>query len=231
MNIMETKKTKKADLSHKKAMYFNLGLVLAMAFVISAFEWKTYGEIVVCRIPDVAGIFDPIINVPVTTHDIPKPPELQPVKKVNPIFVEEMTTELTELQKMVEPAENSQIEYPIGTEMPDETVEEPPYHTVVEKMPAFDGGYSAFAKYLSKNIKYPSQARRMGVEGRVFVEFIINETGELTKIRTIKGIGAGCDEEAERVLENAPKWSPGKQRGIPVKVKMVLPIDFRLGAY
>ncbi len=228
---MEAKKTKKADLSHKKGMYFNLGLVLAMAFVISAFEWKSYGEVVVCRIPDVADIFDPIVNVPITTHDIPMPPKLQPVRKFNPIFVEEMTAELTELQKMIEPIEESQIEYPVGTGMDDETVEKPPYHTVVEKMPEFEGGYSAFMKYVAKKIKYPSQARRMGIEGRVFVEFIINETGELTEIRTIKGIGAGCDEEAERVLKNAPKWSPGKQRGIPVKVKMVLPINFQLGTY
>ena len=78
-------------------------------------------------------------------------------------------------------------------------------------------------------MKYPSQARRMGIEGRVFVEFIVDKDGTLTNVKAIKGIGAGCDEEAERVIKNHPKWNPGKQRGKAVKQKIVLPITFKLG--
>jgi protein TonB len=91
------------------------------------------------------------------------------------------------------------------------------------------GGMTAFYKYVGDKIKYPSQARRMGVEGRVFVEFIIDKDGSISDVRAVKGIGAGCDEEAVRILQAAPKWKPGKQRGKPVKQRMVLPITFKLG--
>jgi protein TonB len=69
----------------------------------------------------------------------------------------------------------------------------------------------------------------MGIEGKVFVEFVINRDGSVTEVRAIKGIGAGCDEEAVRVIQNSPKWNPGKQRGKPVRQRMVLPVTFRLG--
>lgn len=227
---METRKTKKADLSQKRGVYFNLGLVLAMAFVISAFEYKSYGDIGGCSFPIVMDDYPPMINVPVTTHDIPKAPKPKPIKIVNPIIVDELAKELVEYKKVTTPIIEPQLDdYTTGVDLPIEKAEDPPFHVIVEKMPEFEGGYSAFMKYLSKTIKYPRQARNMGIEGRVFVEFIIDETGALTKVHTIKGIGAGCDEEAERVLKNAPKWHPGKQRGVPVKVKMVLPISFQLG--
>lgn len=77
-------------------------------------------------------------------------------------------------------------------------------------------------------MKYQNQARRMGIEGRVFVQFVVDKDGQLTEIKAVKGIGAGCDEEAVRVLKSAPKWKPGKQRGRPVKVRMILPITFKL---
>ncbi len=70
---------------------------------------------------------------------------------------------------------------------------------------------------------------QMGIEGKVFVEFVVDKDGTITNVKAIKGIGAGCDEEAKRVIEGAPKWSPGKQRGRPVKVRMILPITFKLG--
>jgi len=227
---METKKTKKADLSYKKGMYFNIGLVLAMAFIISAFEWKSYGEVVVDRLPDVADIFDPIINVPVTTHDIPKVPKPKPVKEQHIIIVVDPTPELTKYQDKVKLEIEPQIEYFTEVDVPVEKVEDVPF-TIVEKMPEPKGGEMAFMKYLAKKIKYPRQARTMGIEGKVFVEFVIDETGKIVGVRTIKGIGAGCDEEAERVLRNAPAWTPGKQRGVPVKVKKILPINFQIGRY
>jgi protein TonB len=68
----------------------------------------------------------------------------------------------------------------------------------------------------------------MGVEGRVYVEFIVEKDGSLTDIQLAKGIGGGCDEEAIRVLSNAPKWNPGRQRGNPVRVRMIMPINFQL---
>jgi protein TonB len=100
---------------------------------------------------------------------------------------------------------------------------------VVENAPEFPGGMEAWNKYLSSNLKYPTQARRMGVEGTVYVVFVVNTDGSIQDVELLRGIGGGCDEEALRVVSNAPKWTPGKQRGRPVRVRMRLPIRFKLG--
>ena len=78
-------------------------------------------------------------------------------------------------------------------------------------------------------MEYPAQARRMGVEGKVFVQFVVDKDGSLTDVKAVKGIGAGCDEEAVEIVKSAPKWKPGKQRGKAVRVRMIIPITFRLG--
>lgn len=80
---------------------------------------------------------------------------------------------------------------------------------------------------MANNIRYPRNAQRQSVEGKVFVEFVIDKRGLPSQFRVIKGIGAGCDEEAMRVIALS-KWKPGKQRGIPVNVRMVIPIAFQL---
>nr|WKN35536.1 M56 family metallopeptidase [Tunicatimonas sp. TK19036] len=101
-------------------------------------------------------------------------------------------------------------------------------YTVVEEQPAPEGGMETFYQYIAKNLQYPLKARQMGIEGRVFVQFVVNENGELTDFQALKGIGAGCDAEAIRVLEGASGWQPGMSEGKPVKVRMVLPITFKL---
>ena len=90
------------------------------------------------------------------------------------------------------------------------------------------GGMQAFYEYVGKKLKYPAQARRMGIEGRVFVEFVVGKDGTLQDVTVIKGIGSGCDEEAIRVLKLSPRWEPAKQRGKAVKQRIVLPIVFKL---
>ena len=100
--------------------------------------------------------------------------------------------------------------------------------TLVEEKPAFEGGMDAFYKYVANEMEYPLQARRLGIEGRVEVEFVVEKDGSLTGVKAIKGIGAGCDGEAVRVVQNAPSFKPGKQRGKAVKVRMVMPIIFKL---
>jgi TonB family protein len=100
--------------------------------------------------------------------------------------------------------------------------------SVVEESAQPKTGMPDFYKFIGEHIKYPAKARRMGIEGRVFVELIIQRDGSLTDLKVLKGIGGGCDEEALRVLALAPKWIPGKQHGLAVKQKMVMPIIFRL---
>lgn len=101
-------------------------------------------------------------------------------------------------------------------------------YNVVEQVPEFPGGMSELGQYLTKNLRYPADARRANVAGRVFVQFVVTETGNIQQLRVLKGIGFGCDEEAVRVVSQMPKWNPGKQNGKPVAVQYNLPIQFLL---
>lgn len=100
--------------------------------------------------------------------------------------------------------------------------------TVVEQQAEFPGGLEAMVKFISKNMKYPAVARRMGVEGSVFVSFVIDREGKISDLQVIKGISAECDKEAIRVIQLMPPWNPGKQNGKPVRCRFVLPIKFKL---
>ena len=100
--------------------------------------------------------------------------------------------------------------------------------TYVEEMPTFPGGNDAFLSYVAQKIQYPEIAKRAGVEGRVAVSFVVSPSGAVSNVEVMKGIGAGCDEEAIRVIRSMPKWNPGKQNGRPVNVKVFVPIVFKL---
>lgn len=101
-------------------------------------------------------------------------------------------------------------------------------YTIVDDMATFPGDMPALFQHIASNLKYPLQARRMGIEGTVFVEFVVQTDGSITDIRAKKGIGAGCDEEAIKAVQSLPKWNPGKNKGVAVKSRLILPINFRL---
>lgn len=101
-------------------------------------------------------------------------------------------------------------------------------YTDVDKKPAFEGGSSAFVQYLVSNLQYPPAAREGNVEGRVMVNFIVERDGRLSNISILQGIGGGCDEEALRVMKNAPAWLPGEHKGQKVRVQCTIPITFKL---
>jgi periplasmic protein TonB len=101
-------------------------------------------------------------------------------------------------------------------------------YLVVEQMPDFPGGEAELYKYLEKNIKYPALARESGVTGTVYIKFVVNKDGKISNITILRGIGAGCDEEAVKVVGNMPSWKPGKQNGIAVPVWFTLPLKFTL---
>lgn len=125
------------------------------------------------------------------------------------------TTQITESPKTI-----------VSEEAPNEVVGE--IFNEVEELPLPIEGMEAFYKYVGQSMKYPIQAKRLGVEGKVFVEFIVDKTGRLTNVKAIKGIGAGCDAEAVRVIKTAANWKHGKQGGLPVNVRIVLPVSFKL---
>ncbi|NJM25574.1 MAG: energy transducer TonB [Bacteroidia bacterium] len=110
-------------------------------------------------------------------------------------------------------------------EVPKDSIEEP--FRFVEKMPEPEGGMQGFYKSLKKNLKYPAAARHKGTDGKVFVEFTVTRHGTLDNFKVIKGIGDGCDDEAIRVIK-LTKWKAGKQRGVPVNVRLVQTIYFSL---
>ena len=170
--------------------------------------------------------FEDIMEIPPTEQPPPPPPVVQ-LPEIIEVPDEEEIEEEIEVDLDVEVTEETVIEDIVFEEAPEEEeVEE--IFTIVEDKPGFPGGDAAMYQYLGKNINYPSQARRMGIEGRVFVQFVVNQDGSISDVQAIKGIGAGCDEEAERVIKGMPKWKPGKQRGRAVKVRMVLPVFFKL---
>lgn len=99
---------------------------------------------------------------------------------------------------------------------------------VVEQQAEYEGGLQAMAKFIGKNLRYPASARRMGIEGSVFVSFVIDKQGAISDVTVVKGISADCDKEAVRVVQMMPPWKPGKQNGRAVKSRFVLPIKFKL---
>ena len=160
----------------------------------------------------------------------PPPPKIQQPEIVE-VANEEEIEENIDLDLSFEANEQDLIE-DIVVKAPEPEKEEEEISGVfdiVEEGAEPIGGYEAFYKYVAKNIKYPNQAKRMGVEGKVYVQFVVDKNGTITDVKAIRGIGAGCDEEAIRVVGEAPKWKPGKQRGRPVRQRIVLPINFKLG--
>lgn len=99
----------------------------------------------------------------------------------------------------------------------------------VEQMPEFPGGQTELIKYLQKNLRYPAAARENGIEGKVVLQFVVDESGKISDLQVVRDIGGGCAEEAERVVRNMPPWKPGKQNGNAVKVYFKLPVTFKLG--
>lgn len=100
--------------------------------------------------------------------------------------------------------------------------------TSVEEMAEFPGGMSALMHYLGDHIQYPAEAREDNVQGRVVVRFVIDKSGEVRNAVVMRDIGAGCGNEALRVVNSMPKWKPGKMHGQPVHVYFVLPVQFKL---
>jgi protein TonB len=222
---MDEKKNPNADLRRKTGLHLNVGLVISLALVIMAFEWKFYGDGPLVELGTVPDDFDELMEIPPTVQ-IPPPPKVQQPSIIavpDEIDIDEeipFTLDIESDEEMV--LEDYELEEP------KEEVADVVFR-IVEEQPSPVGGYSAFYEYIGKKLKYPAQARRMGIEGKVFIEFIVDKDGSITEVTVMKGIGGGCDEEALRVIKAAPKWKPGKQRGQPVKVKMVVPITFKLG--
>jgi periplasmic protein TonB len=226
---MEEKKSPKADLENKKFIFTQIGLVIGLALMLVAFEWKTYEKTVIeVANRQVENVAEDII--PITEQKV-KPPPPAPVKQVVKInIVDDNVTVDDDINIDVEADQNTEVQEYVAPVRSDEeeSAEEAQIFMVVESMPEYPGGESALYTFLGENIKYPQMAKESGIQGRVFVTFVVERDGRVTDVRVLRGIGGGCDEEAIRVVQSMPKWTPGKQRGKSVRVQYNLPVKFTL---
>lgn len=132
--------------------------------------------------------------------------------------------ELAETNASTVTQEGEDIDAPPQTVVEDVTFE----LSAVEEQPEFPGGLEALYKFLGKNVKYPAMETDAGIQGRVFVEFVVSNDGSITDVVLKRGVSGGLDKEAVRVVKTMPKWSPGKMNGKPVKVRYILPVNFIL---
>jgi periplasmic protein TonB len=226
---MEAKKSQSADLANKKGLFFSIGLVLTLGVTLYAFERKTYEEKITLDTGPRTNTVEEVLEVPATEQPPPEQPIIQAPQIVEVPDEEEIQEDLN-IKFDAEVTEDTKVEaVTVVQEEVKEEVDE--IFTVVEESAAPKNGIAAFYKWVGEkmNGKYPAQARRMGVEGKVFVNFVIGKDGSISDVKVTKGIGAGCDELAIKVMQEAPAWTPGKQRGKPVKQRYTLPIFFKLG--
>ncbi len=228
---MELKKNPKADLEKRRGLFLEIGLVVAMAAALVAFEMKSYDkedkEQVVRQASE--EIEDIVIQTQEQELPPPPPPETPEVTTEFDVVEDdaELTNELGPVNAEVD--ENTQnIEITPVVVEEEEEEEEAQIFTVVEKDPEFPGGMDALYKYLAQNIKYPTIARENGITGRVYVTFVVERDGSIANPRVLRDIGGGCGAEAIRVVKSMPKWNPGKQSGKAVRVQFNLPVNFNL---
>jgi len=229
---MEQKKTVKADLESKKTVFLQIGLVIALAVTLAAFEYKSYDKLEVSGFGDNKFVDVPEEMVQITQQQNTPPPPAPPATTTVINIVNNDAIVDDDFKIDAEADENTQMEQytapKVTTQVVEEEVSEVEIFTVVEEAPSYPGGDEARIKFLQENIKYPQMARESGISGTVYVTFVVERDGNVTDVKVMRGIGGGCDEEAIRVIKAMPKWNAGKQRGKPVRVQFNMPIKFTL---
>ncbi len=222
---MKPKKDPKADVDRMSGIFFRIGLIISLALTILAFQWTTYKKSEIKLESNlVIDEDEEIIDVTKQEKKPPAPPPPPEIKVVEDnVEIEEDQPEIESQDEV----EEMKVELPPVIEE-EENVEEEQIFMVVEEMPEFPGGDEARMRYLRDNIKYPELERDNGVQGLVVVSFVVEKDGSITNIKILKGLTPNINNEAIRVVQNMPKWKPGKQRGKPVRVTINLPIRFTL---
>ena len=228
---MEIKKSPKADLEGKKSTWTLVGFVLILAAMFVAFEW-TERDVVITADSGIVEVAFEEEMVPITEQEEPKqappPPEAPKVEEVLQIAENDADIEESTIQSS-EASENQAVEIKYVPEVvEEEEVEEQQIFQVVEEMPEFPGGMAECLKFLSQNIRYPPISQENGVQGRVIVQFVVNQDGSIVDPVVVRSVDPYLDKEALRVISMMPKWKPGKQRGKAVRVKYTVPVTFKL---
>jgi protein TonB len=227
-DFINIKSDKKKKLEDRETLYFFIGLNITLIFLIIVFNWKFYDDGSLVTLDNLENSsFEDMQEIPLTEQPPPPPPNILRLPTIIEVS-DEVLIEQIDVDMDVEITEEMAIEETIFSDEPleEELVDE--IFDIVEVWPEYKGGIKAFYSFVFKNIKYPNSARRLRIEGKVFLKFVVDKDGTITQSEIIKGIHTSCDNEALRVLNMSPKWKPGKQRGKPVMVKMILPITYKL---
>ncbi len=226
---MQIKKSPKADLENKKTVFMQIGLVVVLSLVLIAFEWtSTDVNVDYSLMEEDAQVEEEII--PITRQNEVKPPPPPPPPAVADILnIVEDDVELDdELEIMdTEMDQDAMVDFS-NMIIEDETRDTGEIFMIVEEMPEFPGGQEALQKYLSSAVRYPVIAQENGIQGRVYVQFVIDQTGQVTNATVLRGVDPSLDREALRVVQAMPKWKPGKQRNRAVRVSYTVPINYVL---
>jgi protein TonB len=229
---MELKKTPKADLELKKNVFFMLGLVVSLGLMLLAFEWTAKPE-KASSLGTVGTLNVEDEIIPVTREQEIKPPPPPPPPQVIEVLniVDDDVDIDDELQiEDSEADDKTLITVAPVLSAPKEEEEEEATEVffIVEDMPEFPGGEMALRTYIANSIKYPVIAQENGIQGKVYVTFVVGKDGSVTNATIARGVDPSIDKEALRVVNALPKWKPGKQRGKPVNVSYTVPINFVL---
>ena len=233
---MQLKKTPKADLTKNSSLYFAIGLASVLLFSWVAIEWKTYEKSAFdYQALNVDDEDDEEVPITEQIKTPPPPPPPPPAPEVIEIVEDEEDIEET----VIESTETDQEEIVEIVDVVDDFEDVDVPFAVIEDVPLFPGCEKVaksdrrkcfqeqINKHIRKNFRYPEIAQEMGVQGRVYVNFIISKDGSITNIR-MRGPDKNLEKEAKRIISKLPKMTPGKQRGRPVRVPFSIPISFRL---
>lgn len=236
IDLLEVKKSEKANLESNRSVWLLLGFVVALGVMFAFLEWTTFEDKdkPLMANNSKSAEDEPIImiEIPITLPEkkvVPPPPESKEIVDILEI-VEDEDIEIDESQLVSNEIVSEYADY-TDTEIivAEEEVEEDVVFQVVEQQPEFPGGLSALYQYLADNINYPRVSRENGSQGRVFIRFVVNTDGSIQDAEVIRSSGdVYLDREAVRVVSGMPKWTPGMQSGKAVRVYFTVPVLFKL---
>jgi protein TonB len=225
---MEFKKSKHADLERSRGIFFQIGLVIALSLILIAFEWTSEPapEPIVKMVGNAS--FE-VEEMQITRYEEYKPEPIQQpqVSEILDIVQDDVQID-DNFDFDVEASSETEIKFNSFGDGDYEEFAEEEIFSIVENMPTFNGGDPAitFSKYVFQNLRYPEIAAKNHIGGRVVVQFFINSKGKLVDAVILNPVDPVIDKEAIRVVMSSPPWTPGKQRGKPVKVLYIFPINF-----
>jgi len=229
---MEIKKSSKVDLENKRNIFLLIGLVLALGLVFLAFEWTTketqVSSLGTVQVQEVEEEIVPITRQEEQKQQPPPPPP----KVIEVLNIVNDDVKIDDELKLDDTEADDQTVIDVAPVIVDtkkeEEAEEAQVFFIVEEMPEFPGGELALRKFIANAIKYPVIAQENGIQGKVYVTFVVDRDGGISDARIARGVDPSLDKEALRVVSTLPKWKPGKQRGKPVRVSYTVPINFVL---